>query len=43
MSLKSTGDLCAMAMKNGAKSEGELTCQLKMDMRSLTNFDPSTQ
>ena len=28
-------------MKNDAKIEEELTCQIKIDMRNLTNFDPS--
>ena len=32
-----------MKMKNDAKSEEELTCQFKIDMRNLTNFDLSTQ
>ena len=32
-----------MTIKNGAKSEEELTCRFKIDMRNLTNFDPSTQ
>ena len=32
-----------MTMKNDAKIEEELTCQFKIDMRNLTNFDPSTQ
>ena len=31
-----------MTMKNDAKSDEELTCHLKLDMRNLTNFDPST-
>ena len=43
MSLKSTEELCVMTMKNDAKFEEELTCQLKIDMRNLTNVDPSTQ
>ena len=43
MSLKFTGELCVMTMKNGAKIEEEFTCQLKIDMRNLTNFDPSTR
>ena len=43
MSLKFTGELCAMAMKNDAKFEEDLTCKFKTDMRNLTNFDPSTQ
>ena len=41
MSLKFTGELCIMAMKNDAKFEEELTFQFKIDMRYLTNFDPS--
>ena len=32
-----------MAMKNDAKFEEELTCLSKIDMRNLTNFNPSTQ
>ena len=43
MSLKITGELCVMTMKNDAKFEEELTCHFKIDMRNLTNFDPSTQ
>ena len=43
MSLKYTGELCVTATKNDAKFEEELTCQLKIDMRSLTNFDLSTR
>ena len=43
MSLKLTGEFCVMAMKNEAKFEKELTCQFKIDMRNLTNFDPSTR
>ena len=43
MSLKFTGVLCVIAMKNDAKFEEELTCQFKIDMRNLVNFDPSTQ
>ena len=30
-------------MENDAKFKEELTCRLKIDMRNLTNFDPSTQ
>ena len=30
-------------MKNDAKFEEEMTCQFKIDVRNLTNFDPSTQ
>ena len=43
MSLKFTGKFCVMAIKNDTKFEEELTCQFKTDMRSLTNFDPSTR
>ena len=32
-----------MTMKKGAKFEEELTCRFKINMRNLTNFDPSTQ
>ena len=42
MSLKYIGELCVMTMKNDAKIEEELTCQFKIDMRNLTNFDQST-
>ena len=43
MSLKLTGEFCVMKMNNDEKFEDELTCQFKMDMRNLTNFDPTTQ
>ena len=43
MSLKFTGEFCVMAMKNDAKFEEELTCQLKIDLRNLTNFDPNAK
>ena len=43
MSLKFTWEICVMAMKNDAKFEEEFTCQFKIDMRLLTNFDPSSQ
>ena len=32
-----------MTMKNDAKLKIELTCHFKIDMRNLTNFDPSTK
>ena len=32
-----------MTLKNDEKSEDELTCSFKIDMRNLTNFDPSTR
>ena len=31
-----------MTMKNDVKLEEKLACQLKIDMRNLTNFDLST-
>ena len=43
MSLKFTGEFCVMAMKNDAEFDEELTCQFKIDMRNVTNFDPSTR
>ena len=43
MSLKITGKLCVMTMKNDAKIEEELTWQFKTDMRNLKNFDPNIQ
>ena len=42
MSLKFTGELYVMTMKNDAKFEKKLACQLKIDIRNLTHFDPST-
>ena len=42
MSLKSTEELFVMTVKNDAKLEEELTCHFKVDIRNLTNFDPST-
>ena len=39
MSLKFTGELCVMTVKNDAKFEEELTCRFKIDMRNLTNFN----
>ena len=43
MSLKLTGELCVITVKNDAKIEEKLTCQFKIDMRNLTNFNPSTR
>ena len=37
-----TEELCVITMKNDAKFEEELTCRFKINMRKLTNFDPST-
>ena len=42
MSLTLTSELCVMTMTNNAKIEKELTCQFKIDLRNLMNFDPST-
>ena len=39
MSLKLTGGLCVMTMKNDEKSEEKLTFHFKIDKRNLTNFD----
>ena len=43
MSLKFTGELCVMTMKNDPKFDKELTCQFKIDMRNLIRFDPNTR
>ena len=43
MSLIFTGEFCVMKMKNDEKFEEELTCQFKIDIMNLTNFDPSTR
>ena len=43
MSLKFTGHLCVMTMKNDVKFEEELTGQFKTYMRNLTIFDSGTQ
>ena len=43
MSLKFTGELCVMKMKNYAKFEEDLTSQFKIDMKSLADFDMNTQ
>ena len=37
-----TRNMCH-TMKNDTKIEEELICQFKLDMRNLTNFDPSTR
>ena len=42
VSLKLTGELCIMRMKNDVKCEEELTCQFKIDMSDLMNFESST-
>ena len=43
MSLKFTGDLCAITNKNDVKFEQKLTGQFKTDIRKLNIFDSSTQ
>ena len=43
MSLRIAGELCVMTMTNDAYFEEELTCQFKIHMRNLSNFNPSTQ
>ena len=43
MSLKATEELCVTTMKNDAKFEEELTCQLKIDLSNLMKFESSTQ
>ena len=43
MSLKFTGELQVMKMKNDAKFEQESTCQFKIDVKEFEEFDPSTQ
>ena len=32
-----------MTMTNDAKFEEEMTCRFNIDLRNLTNFDPSAQ
>ena len=43
MSLKSTEELCAMTMQNGAKFGKGLSYHFKIDLGNLRNFDSSTQ
>ena len=42
MSLELTGELCVMTMKKDTKFKEEFTCQFKIDMKNLTNFDLNT-
>ena len=42
MNLKFTGELYAMRMKNAAKFEEEFTCQFKIEMSNLINFELGT-
>ena len=43
MSLKFTEELCVMTVRNDAKFEEVLICRFEIDMRNLTNFEPSTE
>ena len=43
MSVKCTGELGAMAIKNDPKIEENMTSHLKINMRNLMNFDLSTR
>ena len=43
MSLKLIAELWVLTMKKDAKFEEELTCQFKIHMSYLTNFDTSTR
>ena len=43
MSLKFTAEIYVMTLNNDAKFGEELTCRFKIDMRNLTNFDPSAR
>ena len=43
LNLKVTEELCIVIVKNGTKFEETLTCQFKIDMRSLANFGLSTR
>ena len=42
MTLKFIEELCVMTMKNDVELEEESTCHFTIDIRSLTNFYPST-
>ena len=43
MSFKFTEELYVMTMENVVKFGEKWTCHFKIDMKNLTNFDPSTQ
>ena len=43
MSLKFTGDLCVMTVKDDVKFEQELTDQFKTDVSNLTRFYSGTK
>ena len=36
-------EVLVMTLKDNEKSEEELTCRFKIDIRNLTNFDSSTE
>ena len=36
-------ELCVMTLRNDEKSEEELTCRSKINVRDLTNFDASSR
>ena len=38
---KFTEDVCVRTMTNNAKFEKELTCRFNIDIRNVTNVDPS--
>ena len=41
VTLNVTEELNVMKMNNNTKIEEKLTCRFKIDMRNVTNFDPS--
>ena len=43
MSQKFTKELCVITLKYDEKSEEELTCYFKINIRNFTNFDSRTQ
>ena len=43
MQLQLTEELQVMILKNDEKSEEELACRFKTDIKNLTNFDLRTQ
>ena len=43
MGLKFTEELCVLTRNNDTKCEEELTCQFKINMRNLMDFDLSNQ
>ena len=43
MSLKFTGEFVVTMKNDDTKFGKEFTCQFKIDMKNLTNFEPSIQ